>query len=130
MPLALILLFHGKMSIKDVALNFFVGGTLTSLIVALEESGHRSLSGLATLVPVFTLVSYIFIGESQGGVAVGAHSKFVLIGTLISWVPYMSVIAILAPRIGANKAIAAGLVVFFVLAGAFVGLVEQNKWFR
>ena len=118
------------MLVKNLALNFLIGGTLTSLIVALEESGHRGLSALATLVPVFTLVSYFFVGESQGALAVSAHSKFVLVGTLISWVPYMWAIAILAPRIGTNKAIAAGLVIFFVFAGAFVGVVEHNKWFR
>ena len=115
---------------KDLLLNFVVGGTVTALIVALEKSGHRTLSGFATLIPVFTLVSYIFIGQSEGGLAVSTHSKFVLIGTLISWVPYMIVIAMLAPKVGANKAIAAGLAVFFVLAGAFVGIVERNKWFQ
>jgi len=118
------------MDLKELTLDFLVGGTVTTLIVGLEKSGHRTLSGLATLVPVFTLVSYLFIGETEGGIAVGTHSKFVLIGTLVSWVPYMLVIAVLAPKIGANKAIAAGLAVFFVLAGSFVGLVEQNKWFR
>ena len=130
MPLAPILLNNENMSMKEIALNFVIGGTLTAVIVGLEESGHRNLSGFATLVPVFTLVSYIFIGESQGGAAVGAHSKFVLIGTLVSWVPYMVVISILAPKIGPSKAIASGLAVFFVLAAGFVGLVERNSWFQ
>lgn len=116
--------------IKNFAFNFLVGGTMTALIVFMEESGHRSLSGFATLVPVFTLISYIFIGESRGGGAVSAHSKFVLIGTLVSWVPYMMVISHLAPKIGPNKAIATGLGVFFVLAGIFVGLTQQYKWFQ
>ncbi|MGZ6478093.1 MAG: hypothetical protein ACXWQE_02250 [Bdellovibrionales bacterium] len=115
---------------KDLAFNFFIGVTVTTLIVELEKSGYRSLSAFATLIPVFTLVSYIFIGQSSGGLAVSTHSKFVLVGTLLSWVPYMLVIAFLAPRIGSNKAIAAGFAVFFVLAAAFVGMVEQNKLFQ
>lgn len=50
---------------------FVTGGVFTTLIVVLEESGRRTLSGLATLVPVFTLVAYFFIGEAAGGAAVG-----------------------------------------------------------
>src|SRR5512135_2405504 len=91
---------------------FVTGGLFTTLIVALEESGHRTLSGLATLIPVFTLVAYAFIGESRGGVAVSQHAKWVLAGTLVSWVPYMLAIAWLAPRLGSQKAILAGLAVF------------------
>ena len=117
------------MELKDIIINFLIGGTVTALIVGLEQSGHRILSGLATLVPVFTLVSYIFIGAKEGGVAVGNHSKLDLVGTLICWVPYMLVVAFLAPKIGANKAIASGLGVFFILATVFLVLADRNKWF-
>jgi len=65
-------------------------------IVALEESGHRTLSGLATLMPVFTLVAYFIIGEGrwrQRGQS--GTRKWVLVGTLVSWVPYMFGVAYL-----------------------------------
>lgn len=110
--------------------NFIVGGTVTALIVGLEESGWRTLSGLAALVPVFTVVSYFFIGASKNALAVSQHSKFVLVGTLVSWVPYMAMVALAAPRLGTNRAIGLGLVAFFVLAGAYVGLVEKYALFR
>ncbi|HEU5114910.1 MAG TPA: hypothetical protein VFT82_04050 [Candidatus Paceibacterota bacterium] len=114
----------------DLIRYFLIGGTFTALIVATEESGFRLLSGFATLMPVFTLVSYLFLGGSKdGGKTVGTHSMFVLVGTLVSWVPYMLVIAFLAPRIGANKAIAAGLVVFFILAAIFLGVVYKFGFF-
>jgi uncharacterized membrane protein (GlpM family) len=74
---------------KSIIIYFLTGGIVTVLIVLLEKSGYRLLSGLATLMPVFTLVSYIFIGEAQGGVAVSKHSQFVLAGTLVTWVPYI-----------------------------------------
>ena len=109
---------------------FLTGGLFTVLIVWLEQSGYRLLSGLATLMPVFTLVSYIFIGEAQGGEAVSKHSMFVLIGTLVSWVPYMLVISYLAPKIGPYKAIASGMGVFFLLAGIFVFVVGRFGWFN
>ncbi|EKD57117.1 MAG: hypothetical protein ACD_57C00402G0001, partial [uncultured bacterium] len=89
-------------------LYFVVGGIVTTVIVALEESGYRTISGIAALVPVFTLVSYYFIGASKNGMAVSQHSQFVLCGTLVAWVPYMAVVALAAPRWGANKAILAG----------------------
>ena len=115
---------------KSILIYFFTGGIITVLIVLLEKSGYRLLSGLATLMPVFTLVSYIFIGESQGGVAVAKHSQFVLIGTLVTWVPYMIVIGILAPRLGAYRSIAIGMGVFTLLALLFVFIVCKYNWFK
>ncbi len=51
--------------LKSYLIYFLTGGIFTVLIVALEENGSRLLSGFATLMPVFTLVAYIFIGETQ-----------------------------------------------------------------
>jgi uncharacterized membrane protein (GlpM family) len=118
------------MNISNLIIYFITGGLVTALIVVLEESGHRTLSGLATLMPVFTLVAYFFIGQTKGGKAVGQHALFVLIGTLISWVPYMLVVAYLSPRIGPNKAILSGLAVFFVLALGYIAVVNRFGFFK
>lgn len=114
---------------KDGIIYFLVGGTVTALIVLLEQSGNRLLSGLATLIPVFTLVAYFFIGESGNGVAVSQHAWLVLVGTLVSWVPYMIAVALLAPRIGPSKAILVGLAIFFVLAVVYLSAVRRYGWF-
>ncbi len=115
--------------LKSYLIYFLTGGIFTVLIVALEENGSRLLSGFATLMPVFTLVAYIFIGESRGGVAVGQHAWFVLIGTIASWVPYMILVAYLAPRIGSKYAIGAGILGFFVLAGIYLAIVYHYHLF-
>lgn len=115
---------------SELLLSFFVGGAVTALIVGLEESGMRLWSGFAALVPVFTIVSYVFIGATKDATAVSQHSKFVLVGTLVSWVPYMAVIAWTAPKLGTNRAIGLGLAVFFVLAFGFVLAVERYRLFR
>jgi uncharacterized membrane protein (GlpM family) len=114
----------------NLLIYFVTGGVFTTLIVTLEESGHRTLSGLATLIPVFTLVAYFFIGQSAGGVAVGQHAKWVLTGTLVSWVPYMLTVACLAPKVGSQKAIVAGLAVFFVLALVYIAVASRLKLFQ
>jgi len=106
--------------LSSLAIYFVTGGLVTTIIVILEQVGNRTLSGLATLVPVFTLVGYFFIGQNKGGQAVAQHARFVLVGTLVSWVPYMLVVASLAPRFGPNRAIVAGLAVFFVLALSYI----------
>lgn len=62
----------------NIIIYFITGGIFTVTIVILEQSGFRILSGLMALIPVFTLVSYIFIGQTQGGLAVSEHTKFVL----------------------------------------------------
>ena len=123
--------YNGKMwpQIKSYFVYFLTGGIFTALIVALEENGERLLSGFATLVPVFTLVAYIFIGESKGGAAVGQHAWFVLTGTIISWVPYMIVVAILAPKLGSKLAIAIGLGTFFIFATVYLLLVYHYHFF-
>ncbi len=116
-------------AIKNYLIYFLTGGIFTVLIVALEENGSRLLSGFATLMPVFTLVAYIFIGESRGGGAVGQHAWFVLIGTLVSWVPYMVLVAMLAPRLGSKLAIGIGLAGFFVCAAAYLLIVYHFRLF-
>jgi len=115
--------------IKSYLIYFLTGGIFTVLIVALEENGVRLLSGFATLMPVFTLVAYFFIGESKGGAVVGQHAWFVLVGTIASWVPYMIVVALFAPKIGAKLAIAAGLATFFIFAAVYLGIVYHYHLF-
>jgi uncharacterized membrane protein (GlpM family) len=115
---------------KEYLIYFLTGGVVTALIVGLEQNGSRTLSGLATLVPVFTLVAYAFIGESRGGAAVGQHAWFVLCGTIVSWIPYMIAVAFLAPRLGPGRAIPIGLAVFFVMALGYLELVHFFGWFR
>ena len=118
------------MKILNFIIYFITGGLFTTIIVALEESNHRMLSGFATLMPIFTLVAYVFIGQSRGGAAVGQHAWFVLFGTLISWVPYMLAVAYLSPRIGPHKAILAGLGIFFILALLYIIAVGRFKLFQ
>jgi uncharacterized membrane protein (GlpM family) len=116
--------------VKDYIIYFLVGGAYTAVIIGLEQSQHRLLSVFATLVPVFTVVAYFFIGATKGGAAVSQHAWLVLIGTLVAWVPYMIVVAVLAPKIGAGKAIPAGLGVFLALALVYTGIVSYYKLFQ
>jgi uncharacterized membrane protein (GlpM family) len=115
--------------IRNYFIYFLTGGLFTVLIVALEENGSRLLSGFATLMPVFTLVAYIFIGQTSGGKSVGQHAWFVLIGTIVSWIPYMILVAYLAPRVGAKWAIISGLLGFFILALAYLLIVYHYRLF-
>src|SRR5271168_4035623 len=105
-----------SMKLSSLIVYFITGGLFTAIIVTLEEVDQRTLSGLATLIPVFTLVAYLFIGQTAGANAVSQHAKCVLTGTLASWAPYMLAIVYLAPKVGAHKAILSGLAIFFVLA--------------
>ncbi len=115
---------------RDYLIYFLVGGAYTALIIALEQSNNRVWSGFAALVPVFTVTAYLFIGTAKGGEAVAQHAWMVLIGTLVAWVPYMITVALLAPKIGSNRAIPAGLGVFFVLALAYLEVVKYYKLFQ
>ena len=114
----------------NMLIYFLAGGAVTTLIVSLEESGYRLLSGLATLMPVFTLIAYFFIGESAGGTELSKHAELVLAGTLVGWVPYMLAVIWLAPHLGTYKTIGIALGVFFALAIAFLLFTQQYGWFQ
>jgi uncharacterized membrane protein (GlpM family) len=118
------------MNVKNILIYFITGGVVTTLIVMLEESGLRIWSGLATLMPVFTLISYFFIGHSRGGNALGQHAWFVLVGTLVAWVPYMVTVALLSPHMPSNKAIGIGLGVFLFLAAMYLLVVSKYHLFQ
>lgn len=114
----------------NAVIYFVTGGVVTTAIVLLEQSGYRLLSGLATLVPVFTLIAYFFVGESRGGKALSQHAELVLVGTLIAWVPYMVTVIVMAPHFSTYRSIGAGLLVFFVCATVFLLLTQRFDWFR
>ncbi|VVB79624.1 Uncharacterised protein [uncultured archaeon] len=100
-------------------LYFLTGGLITTAIVALEESGMPLISRLAALFPVFTWIAYLFIGEFGTAQQVVSHAKFVLIGTIVSWIPYMLSIIYFAPKIGVYKAIAVSILIFVIIALVF-----------
>ena len=98
---------------------FTIGGLVITTVVALEELGMPLLSRLAALFPVVTWVSYLLIGQLSGPQAVSEHAKFVLLGTIFSWIPYMLTIIYLAPKVGVTKSIIAAILVFTVIALIF-----------
>lgn len=110
----------------EYLLAFFAGGVVTMLVTAFEVSGFPTLSRLATLFPVVTLISYLFIGHIDSAETVSKHAHFVMLGTLVAWMPYMFIIYYFSPRIGAPRAIVLSLVVFFLLAFIFTAM--YNKW--
>jgi len=116
--------------VLNILIYFVTGCIVTTAIVLLEESGYRLLSGLATLMPVFTLIAYFFVGESRGGRALSEHAQLVLVGTLVAWVPYMVTVIMMAPHYSTYKSIGAGLAVFLVCATAFLLLTQRFGWFR
>jgi uncharacterized membrane protein (GlpM family) len=91
----------------------------------LAERGHPFLAGIAALFPSITLVSFYFIGKSAGNEAVALTAKSCLVSLLV-WIPYVLTIAWLSPRIGTNKALLIGVLIFSILAFA---LVYANRIF-
>lgn len=103
---------------------FFAGGAITVAITYFETSGLPTLSRLAALFPIFTWLSYLFIGKLSGAEAVSRHALFVLFGTIIAWLPYMFAIYYFAPKIGSTKAVLMGIIIFLVLALIFIKLYK------
>ena len=83
MELILHRVINGSMS--EYIFSFIIGGVVTVAIVFFESSGFPTLSRLAALFPVFTWLSYLFIGRLEGSEAVSRHSLFVLLGTIVAW---------------------------------------------
>ena len=104
------------MDISKYLLYFLTGGVITTIIVGFEESGFTLISRIAALFPVFTWIAYLFIGNSGTAQQISEHAKFVLLGTILSWIPYMLAIIYLTPKIGVNKSILIAIGVFLVIS--------------
>ncbi len=112
--------------IVEYLFAFLAGGTFTLLVTAFELSGFPTLSRVAALFPVVTWLSYLFIGQLDGTAAVSQHALFVMLGTLVAWMPYMFIIYYFTPRIGVTWSIAFGIIAFLLLAFAFAAV--YNNW--
>jgi len=106
-------------------LIFMAGGFMTLLVTIAEASGHHYISEIAALFPTITFISYIFLGTLTDNLSVSRHAQFVLLGTLIAWVPYMITIWLFAPKIGTEKALCLGLVVFTILSFIFTKIFSH-----
>ena len=104
----------------EYILAFVTGGLLTLGIVYFELNGSPLISRTAALFPIFTWLSYLFIGRLGSDEAVSRHSLFVLLGTIVSWIPYMLIVYLLAPKIGAYKALLLGMITFIACAFMFI----------
>jgi len=98
---------------------FIIGGLVVSTVVFFEESGYTFLSRIAMLFPILTWLSYLFIGDFGTPQQISEHATFVLLGTIVSWIPYMYSIIYFAPKLGVLKAIGVAFVVFLILASIF-----------
>lgn len=107
-------------TILNYLFSFLVGGTVTLIIVYGEASNSPLLSRIAALFPVFTWISYFFLSSMVSQTKLEKHVLFVLLGTLIAWVPYMLVFYFLIPKIGPNKALLSAMICFFILAFIFI----------
>jgi uncharacterized membrane protein (GlpM family) len=114
----------------NLFIYFLTGGVVTTLIVSLEQSGYRFLSGFVAIMPIFTLIAYFFIGLGQNGVALSQNGKLVLVGTLVAWVPYMLAVIFLAPHMSPSKAIGLGFLVFALCVTPYLILVQHFGWFQ
>ncbi|MBI5253057.1 MAG: hypothetical protein HY930_01455 [Euryarchaeota archaeon] len=99
---------------------FITGGGVVTIATWLARMGHPFLSGIALMFPSVTLVSFYFLGKSAGGEAVSASAKSALRATFFLWLPYMTTIIYLTPRLGVNKALLFALAVFLMLALIYV----------
>jgi len=110
----------------EYVLVFIVGGLMSLLVTYAETSGYHFLSEFAAMFPTITIVSYIFLGSLANDNAVSRHAYFVLLGTIVAWIPYMLTIWYLAPKIGTSKALLIGISLFSLLALIFIKGFSQQ----
>jgi uncharacterized membrane protein (GlpM family) len=106
----------------EYALYFLIGGGIVSVVVWLARQGHPFLSGMALVFPSVTLVSMYFIGKTAGDEAVAASARSAISSTFIVWLPYITTVAYLSPRVGVNRALAVGLALFLILVFLWIYL--------
>jgi uncharacterized membrane protein (GlpM family) len=100
-------------------LYFFIGGFVVTAVTALAERGHPLLAGVVAIFPGITLVSFYFIGRAAGDLAVSLTAKSCLLSIFV-WIPYALAVIWLSPRLGTNKALLIGVLIYVLLAFALV----------
>ncbi len=114
------------MEILNILLYFIVGGSAVTAAVLLAEAGNPFLSALAILFPGTSLVSYYFIGKIVGAEAVAISVKSTIVSAFIVWMPYLITLMYLTPRLGIERALIVGVIVFLVMGAAWTFL--NNKY--
>jgi len=104
-------------------LYFLVGGFVVTAVTALAERGQPLLAGVVAIFPSITLVTFYFIGKTAGDLAVSLTAKSCLLSIFV-WIPYVLAVIWLSPRLGTNKALAIGVLIYAVLA---IALVSVNR---
>ena len=104
----------------EYVLYFIVGGVVVTTVAALARAGYPFLSGLALMFPSVTVLSFYFIGRSKGSAFVVTTAKSSLLAALLVWTPYILTIIYMAPRVGVNKALAVGFLVFLFFGAMWI----------
>jgi uncharacterized membrane protein (GlpM family) len=106
----------------EYILSFIIGGLLTTIIVYCEVNGFPLISRIAALFPLFTWLSYLFIGSLTNSARVVNHTLFV--GNHFCMDSLYAFYLFFAQMLGSTKAIIGAIIIFLVLSTIFSAIYK------
>lgn len=107
----------------DIIGKGLLSGALVSLILLAARSDRSQAAGLFVLFPAITLLSYYFIGASEGGERLSAVVRSSLIAFPV-WFVFMGTAYALLPHVDFRVALLAATIAWLVVGGAYLAFVR------
>jgi membrane protein GlpM len=104
----------------EILTKAVLGGLIIAVIALLARTGETRVAGLIVLFPVVALVSYYFVGASEGAGRLRGIVRASILAVPV-WLVFMAVVyAALSAAVDYRLALACGLVGWLIAAGIFL----------
>jgi len=109
----------------DYLLRFITGGLVIVAITYMAKRGYLDVAGVLVLIPAVSLISYIFIGQSQGEETL----RLLVVSSFLSLpalVVFMISLIWLLSRYGYIQGIAIAFILWIIVA--YISLKAYRWW--
>jgi len=109
----------------DYLLRFITGGLVIVAITYMAKKGYLDIAGVLVLIPAVSLISYIFIGQSQGEETL----RLLVVSSLLSLpalIVFMLSLIWLLSRYGYIQGIAIAFILWIIVA--YISLKAYRWW--
>ena len=100
-----------------------ISGIVVSLVLLFAQSNKSHAAGIAVLFPAITLLSYYFIGSSEGSTTLRAVVRS-SVGAFPIWLAFMAVVYFALRAMDFRLALALATLVWLCLAAGYLALFK------
>lgn len=107
----------------DIVVRATLGGVLIGIVLLLAKAGRTQAAGLLVLFPAVTLVSFYFVGSSEGSEELARVVKASLLASPV-WFIFIGVMAITVGHVDYRVALGLATVAWLAVGGIYLALTR------